>query len=586
MVGTSLSLLDVDQPAGSLVVLAGGFFEDLVILFDVVQALADLDQPDAFEAGDAGAVNAGRAALAVVALAVPAAEGEGDLFLRLGEEGFEVLPQDRGVVVFEEEVFSQISSSKELMKERPLFHFASPAGWCNDPNGFSQFGDKIHLFYQYHPYSIQWGPMHWGHVLSDDMLSWKLEPLALAPDSLCDEKGCFSGTALEDNNKHILAYTGVSNNGNQDVQNQCIAVGDGLSYKKISSQAILTAADIPFEYNLEHFRDPKIWKKDGLFYMLCVIKQKNDRGAMILFNSDDAIKWTYKGILDSSKDGLSNMWECPDYFQLDGKDLLIFSPQEVKENDQLGFHNGNNSVYVSGKLDYQKCTFSRELRPENSYTAALIDYGIDFYAPETTKLKDGRTIMIAWMQAWESYITPKDYLWSGMMTLPRELSFKNKRLYQLPVKELEKWKQEKKSSKIQAAGKVKLLSQVQRHFEIDFKIPEGDSVKLFLGDDKENIILEINGKESYISFDRSNSAVPGSINFRKAKLRTDTNDLIIKVICDTCSIEVFINEGIMAFTNAFFFNNTLSDLLIENKGCKDISYDLWMLSKNKESLNE
>ena len=92
--GFRLSLLHIDQPAGPLVILAGGLFENLVILFDVVQALADLDQPDALEAGDAGAVNAGRAALAVVALAVPAAEGEGDLFLRLGEEGLSKKPPD------------------------------------------------------------------------------------------------------------------------------------------------------------------------------------------------------------------------------------------------------------------------------------------------------------------------------------------------------------------------------------------------------------------------------------------------------------------------------------------------------------
>lgn len=164
-------------------------------------------------------------------------------------------------------------------------------------------------------------------------------------------------------------------------------------------------------------------------------------------------------------------------------DLLIFSPQEVKENYELGFHEGNNSLYVSGTLNYKDCRFYREVRKENGYTAAQIDYGIDFYAPETTKLSDGRTIMIGWMQSWESYITPENYIWSGMMTIPRELSFKNDRLYQLPVRELEKYKCNKKAFEISSEETCRIFSKQQRHFEIDVKIPAKASgkVKLILG---------------------------------------------------------------------------------------------------------
>lgn len=101
---------------------------------------------------------------------------------------------------------SEQITKKEIQAQRPLFHFAVPGGWCNDPNGFSEFGGKVHLFYQYHPYSTQWGPMHWGHVVSSDMLSWQLQPVALAPDTAADNKGCFSGTALEHEGKHIIAW--------------------------------------------------------------------------------------------------------------------------------------------------------------------------------------------------------------------------------------------------------------------------------------------------------------------------------------------------------------------------------------------
>lgn len=70
----------------------------------------------------------------------------------------------------------------------------------------SEIFGKVHLFYQYHPYSTQWGPMHWGHVVSSDMLSWQLQPVALAPDTAADNKGCFSGTALEHEGKHIIVW--------------------------------------------------------------------------------------------------------------------------------------------------------------------------------------------------------------------------------------------------------------------------------------------------------------------------------------------------------------------------------------------
>jgi len=151
------------------------------------------------------------------------------------------------------ELLEIIEGSSEIKSQRPVYHFATPGGWCNDPNGFSQFENKVHLFYQYHPYSTKWGPMHWGHVTSSDMLHWELQPIALAPETDGDSKGCFSGTAMDDGGKHLIAYTGVSNNGKSDIQNQCVAIGDGTVYKRISLSPVITAADIPFDYSTENF---------------------------------------------------------------------------------------------------------------------------------------------------------------------------------------------------------------------------------------------------------------------------------------------------------------------------------------------
>ena len=107
--------------------------------------------------------------------------------------------------------YEKTEQEKIPVEEKPAFHVAAPVGWINDPNGFSWYQGQIHLFYQYHPYTTEWGPMHWGHSVSDDMIHWKNMPSVLAPDQEYDKRGCFSGSATEKDGKHVLIYTGVSN---------------------------------------------------------------------------------------------------------------------------------------------------------------------------------------------------------------------------------------------------------------------------------------------------------------------------------------------------------------------------------------
>lgn len=122
--------------------------------------------------------------------------------------------------------------------ERPAFHLSARTGWMNDPNGFSFYDGKYHMFYQYHPYDSHWGSMHWGHAVSSDLLHWSYLPAALAPDSCYDRDGCFSGNALTlPDGRQLLMYTGVEKEQQKngeilDIQTQCLAIGDGLDYEK------------------------------------------------------------------------------------------------------------------------------------------------------------------------------------------------------------------------------------------------------------------------------------------------------------------------------------------------------------------
>ena len=136
-------------------------------------------------------------------------------------------------------------------EDRPVFHLSARAGWMNDPNGFSWFGGQYHLFYQYHPYDSHWGPMHWGHAVSEDLLSWRYLPAALAPDMPYDRDGCFSGSALTlHDGRHLLMYTGVakevlSDGSLRGVQTQNLAFGDGTDYRKFEKNPVLSARDLP-----------------------------------------------------------------------------------------------------------------------------------------------------------------------------------------------------------------------------------------------------------------------------------------------------------------------------------------------------
>ncbi|MDE7248406.1 MAG: glycoside hydrolase family 32 protein, partial [Lachnospiraceae bacterium] len=155
-----------------------------------------------------------------------------------------------------EEIFDKCIKEED----RPDFHLSPRTGWMNDPNGFSFYNGKYHMFYQYYPYASHWGLMHWGHAVSSDLLHWEYLPAAMAPDEAYDRDGCFSGSAITlPDGKQLLMYTGVVNETQEDgsireVQTQCIATGDGVNYEKYAGNPVLTEADLPEGCSRNDFR--------------------------------------------------------------------------------------------------------------------------------------------------------------------------------------------------------------------------------------------------------------------------------------------------------------------------------------------
>ena len=439
-------------------------------------------------------------------------------------------------------------------EERPAFHITPYVGWMNDPNGFSYYKGEYHLFYQYNPYSTHWDSMHWGHVVSKDLLHWNYVPTALAPDEDYDKFGCFSGSAIElEDGRQLLMYTSVNQEKLEDgtvrdIQTQAVAVGDGKDYEKYDKNPVLTAKDLPKGASKVDFRDPKIWKgNDGNFYCVIGSRPADGSGQILLYRSKNGFEWEFVSTLAENKNRYGKMWECPDFFALDEKYFLICSPQNMKAQ-KYEFHNGNNSVYFAGKYNETEHTFQKEA-PKS------LDYGLDFYAPQTTKLPDGRRILIAWMKSWDACVIPDGQKWQGMMTLPRELRYMNGRLYQNPVEELKQYRKNPCCLKDQEISGTVQFDEVRgRMLDLTVEIENGqfDEFCLELAHNMEyTTTYTYNRKKQIMEVDRTCCGVTKDVICRRIwKVTEGKETLKLRFILDRQSIELFVNDGEQVVTTA------------------------------------
>ena len=253
--------------------------------------------------------------------------------------------------------YEEASEKMIKQEERPDFHLSVRTGWMNDPNGFSYHNGQYHMFYQYYPYEPKWGPMHWGHAVSKDLLHWEYLPAALAPDEAYDRDGCFSGSAITlPDGRHLLMYTGVlrerqTNGGVCDIQTQCLAVGDGVDYEKYEMNPVLDKTDIPEGSSVHDFRDPKMWQKeDGTYCCVVGNRPADGSGQILLYTSPDGFQWKFKSVLVANNNRFGKMWECPDFFMLHGKWVLLTSPQDMLP-EGFEYYNVNGTLRLIGESE-------------------------------------------------------------------------------------------------------------------------------------------------------------------------------------------------------------------------------------------
>jgi len=479
-------------------------------------------------------------------------------------------------------------------KYRPQYHFTPERQWMNDPNGMVFYNGEYHLFYQYHPNGTTWGPMHWGHAVSKDLVHWEHLPIGLAPD---EHGTIFSGSAVVDWNDTSGFFEGQSGlvaifthadtypDSDRPRQRQSLAFSkdNGRTWVKYEGNPVLQ------EENIIDFRDPKVfWHRETNQWVMVIAAGQTVR----IYTSQNLTSWEFASEFGEGHGSHQGVWECPDLFELtvDGdsnqKKWVLF----VSIGNDPKYEEGSRTQYFTGEFDGK--TFFNDYKPE---TTLWIDHGRDNYAGVSwsdVPAEDGRRIYIGWMSNWQyANVTPTKE-WRSAMTIPRVLELKKTeegiRLVQKPVRELQGIRDKKIliQNEVVVPGKNILENVNSNTFEIiaefeigtakefGFKVCKGANEETIIGFDAENQTLFI---------DRTNS---GEAAFHEAfagkhecYLLPENNKITLHVFVDQSSVELFGNNGKAVITDLIFPNqeNKQLELYVKHGEIKLHSLELYSL---------
>ncbi len=445
-------------------------------------------------------------------------------------------------------------------KHRPQYHFTPPSQWMNDPNGMVYYEGEYHLFYQHYPDSNVWGPMHWGHAVSHDMVNWEHLPIAIYPDSL---GLIFSGSAVIDWNNTsgfgdgktppmIAIFTHHliegEKEGRDDFQYQSIAysLDKGRTFTMYKGNPVIPNPGI------RDFRDPKvIWHEETERWVMVF----SARDRVKFYTSPDLKNWEFASDFGSGQGSPGRPWECPDIFPMVAEDgitkwVLIVSVQSDAPNQ------GTGTSYFIGDFDGK--VFTNEDDPQN---INWLDYGADNYAFVTWSdipEKDGRRLGIGWMSNWMYAQVVPTNAWRSAMTLPRELRLVRRngayRIHSTPVSELTELEIEMNEDLSNLDSTFVLRANVHEDFSLNILNPLNES-------------YQISYTDNLLTFDRSKSGVVDFHPDFGKEHKVDLQGLVlhsIEVYVDLSSIEIFLNDGELAITEIVFPNQPYNQIKYEN----------------------
>jgi beta-fructofuranosidase len=408
---------------------------------------------------------------------------------------------------------------------RPRYHFTAPANWMNDPNGTIYHNGEYHLFYQLNPYSDRWGHIHWGHARSTDLVCWEHLPIALAPQQELNERHCFSGSCVIHKGTPIIIYTKISDlsialKGVWGAE-QWIATGDPhlIHWTKHPDNPILSQ-EIHKRHKVINWRDPYVWEQDGSWYMVIAGNYLGEWfGSVFIYKSPDLLDWSFAGRLYRGNNKLGRIWECPNYFPLGDRHVLVVSPL-------------NQVIYSVGDFLYEK---------HHGDEWFILDHGKKFYATNTYFDDQSRRILVGWIRA------KGRGGWAGCLSLPREIKAAGKnRLLIQPVPELQKLRFNHQSIS-RRAPTIAGISRIEPIFgacleiKARFNLQRATIAGFKLLDDRGEYLITYN----YLT--RSMVAI-----HEKANLHIDLgeNPLDLHIFIDKSVVEIFINN-LESFTTVF-----------------------------------
>lgn len=450
---------------------------------------------------------------------------------------------------------------------RPQYHFSPPEKWMNDPNGMVYYAGEYHLFYQYYPDSTIWGPMHWGHAISTDLVHWQHLPIALYPDSL---GYIFSGSAVVDfnnssgfgnpENPPIVAIFTHHNQkledlGQNNFQTQSLAfsLDKGRTWKKYDGNPVLPNPD------LNDFRDPKVmWHLESGKWIMTLAAGDHVR----FYSSIDLKEWIFESEFGENSGAHGGVWECPDLFELPVEDLEGTKKWVLLVSMNPGAPNGGSGTqYFVGSFDGHSFT-------NDNIKTNWIDYGTDNYAGVTWANVETRRIFLGWMSNWAYAKKVPTHPWRSAMTVPRELTLVNQEgellIRSKPIAELNQIM-------------TPLISKKQLNLEkegLTIEFPENElsvsviEMNMFLENGAEliievsntlnqKVIVGYNSELGQLYIDRTQA---GEDDFHEAfaskihvaEINRVEGNINLKLMLDKSSIEVFFAEGMYVMTDLVF----------------------------------
>lgn len=416
-------------------------------------------------------------------------------------------------------------------------HYHPKTGWMNDPNGLNFNGKEYNMFYQYYPSDTVWGPMHWGHAVSKDLIKWEEKDIALYPDHLGMN---FSGSAVIDKDntsgffskntpidkREVLIYTShYEKNGKREEMQSVAYLLDNGNYKRYENNPVIAGN------NRKDFRDPKVfyYEKDKKWVMIVSAAQKAE-----LYESKNLKDW--KLLSEFNYDfGFKHTWECPDLIQVDGKWILVGSI--INEDERIK----SVVAYFVGEFDGKKFVPDKK-----GYE--LVDYGKDYYAPQSIS-GAAKPTSIAWLNNWvyATKIPAKEF--RSIMGIPRVMNFRNGKLYQEKVDTFKNYLTNKKDIKNSDTMGQNVYFDLQNtgNFDLELFKDANGSFNLSYKDGKLRVKREKFGSFSFNDKDLDRQFLDD--------VTVDIDLKKVNIVVDSNVIEIFANDGEKTFSYLVYPDN-------------------------------